>query len=93
MPAFLARARQVIVSRRAGRDDPAGSTDPDFGEAMRHIGNIAEVFAIPSSVVLGFLVPSAAMLALDHPVAILVWLSFPSGFPSSARLCASSSPS
>ena len=77
VPAFLARARQVIVSRRAGRDDPAGATDPDFGEAMRHISNVAEVFAIPAAVAVGYLLPAAAMLALDHPVAILVWLFFP----------------
>ncbi|KAH8880541.1 hypothetical protein GQ53DRAFT_533609 [Thozetella sp. PMI_491] len=77
VPAFLRRARQVIVTRRTGRDVLSDATDPDFGEAMRHLSSVAEVVAIPTAVAVGYFLPSGLMLVLDHPIAIVVWLFFP----------------
>ncbi|KAK3937446.1 hypothetical protein QBC46DRAFT_392679 [Diplogelasinospora grovesii] len=79
IPAFFHRSREIITARKQG--PVAGvqgrATDPTFGEAMRHIGRVAEVVAIPTAVALGYVLPSVLMLVLDKPVPILIWLFFP----------------
>ncbi|KAL2196629.1 hypothetical protein P885DRAFT_78355 [Corynascus similis CBS 632.67] len=82
VPAFLRRARDIIAARSqgAGGGPPrlSGPADPTFGEAMRHLARgAAETVAIPVAVTLGYIVPAALVLVLDHPVAVLVWLFFP----------------
>lgn len=84
LPAFLVRSRQILLARREGSGgarSPGGgmvaATHPDHGEAMRHLGSVAEAVAIPAAVAVGCVLPSVLMLVLDAPVAILVWLLFP----------------
>jgi hypothetical protein len=83
LPAFLVRSRQILAARRegSGARSPGGgmvaATHPDHGEAMRHLGSVAEAVAIPAAVAVGCVVPSILMLVSDAPVAILVWLFFP----------------
>ncbi|KAK4153632.1 hypothetical protein C8A00DRAFT_43450 [Chaetomidium leptoderma] len=78
LPAFFHRSREIIAARRQGAPQlPSGPADPTFGEAMRHLAQVAETVAIPVAVAIGYVVPSLLMLVLDHPVAVMVWLFFP----------------
>ncbi|KAK0638604.1 hypothetical protein B0T16DRAFT_462368 [Cercophora newfieldiana] len=77
LPAFFHRSRAILAARAQGPGELAGPADPNFGEAMRHLTKVAETIAIPVAVALGCVVPSIAMLILDEPVSILVWLFFP----------------
>lgn len=77
LPAFFHRSRAIVKARAQGPGELAGPADPNFGEAMRHLGLVAEAIAIPVAVGVGCIVPSIVMLILDEPVSILVWLFFP----------------
>jgi len=77
LPAFFHRSRAILAARARGPADLAGPSDPNFGEAMRHLSFVAEIVAIPVAIALGCIVPSIVMLILDEPVSILVWLFFP----------------
>jgi hypothetical protein len=50
--------------------------DPDRRET-RCLDDGSQVYAIPISVVLGFVLPSLALLFYTSPVTILIWLFFP----------------
>lgn len=79
-PAFFHRARGILRARRAagGRGEVGVSPrDPDLGWDLRHLRSDAEAVAIPAGVLLGFILPSVLMLALDTPVAVGVWLFSP----------------
>ena len=45
--------------------------------SMLSLNSEAEVYAIPTAVVIGFLVPSVLMLALQGVVSVIAWLFFP----------------
>ncbi|KAM7188948.1 hypothetical protein V8F20_010360 [Naviculisporaceae sp. PSN 640] len=87
IPAFFKRSREIILARRSGITggaDLSGPTDPNFGQAMRHLDKVAEIVAIPLAVGIGYILPSALMVFLPDskndltkPVSILVWLLFP----------------
>ena len=78
IPAFFHRSRAIIAARRRGGPQELPSpADPTFGESMRHLAHVAETVAIPAAVAVGYVVPSLAMLVLDGPVAVLLWLLFP----------------
>ncbi|KAK0609531.1 hypothetical protein B0T17DRAFT_611188 [Bombardia bombarda] len=90
LPAFFHRSKAIVEARRRGATGRelasggggggggGGATDPNFGEAMRHLERAVEVVAIPVGVALGYVVPSVVMLATKgQPLAVLVWLLFP----------------
>ncbi|KAK0716217.1 hypothetical protein B0H67DRAFT_645863 [Lasiosphaeris hirsuta] len=78
IPAFFHRSRAIIAARETSSPSPtAGPSDPNFGESMRHLTQIAETVAIPAAVALGYFVPSLLILLLDSPASIVVWLFFP----------------
>ncbi|KAL2134723.1 hypothetical protein VTI74DRAFT_11043 [Chaetomium olivicolor] len=80
IPAFFHRSREIVAARRGGggaSTQLTGPADPTFGEAMRHLGKVAETVAIPVAVAVGYVVPSLLLLTLDHPATVLVWLFFP----------------
>ncbi|SPN98949.1 uncharacterized protein DNG_01988 [Cephalotrichum gorgonifer] len=85
-PAFFHRARGILRARRAsdagsgaGADEAArvSPLDPNLGQDMRHLRSDAEAVAIPAGVLLGFILPSALMLALGTPLAVGIWLFSP----------------
>ncbi|KAM7212356.1 hypothetical protein V8F06_012261 [Rhypophila decipiens] len=87
IPAFFKRSREIILARRSGITggaDLSGPTDPNFGQAMRHLDKVAEIVAIPLAVGIGYVLPSALMVFLPDnrndltkPISIIVWLLFP----------------
>lgn len=87
IPAFFKRSREIILARRSGISggaDLSGPTDPNFGQAMRHLDEVAEIVAIPVGVGIGYFLPSALMIFLPDnknelakPISIIVWLLFP----------------
>ncbi|MBE3050511.1 hypothetical protein IMZ48_50070 [Candidatus Bathyarchaeota archaeon] len=79
-PAFLRRAREILLARRAAREGGVAALspfDPELGRGLRHLRSDAEAVAIPVAVLLGFIVPSVLMVALGTPVAVGVWLFAP----------------
>lgn len=79
-PAFLRRAREILLARRAAREGGgvgASPLDPELGKGLRHLRSDAEAVAIPVAVLLGFIVPSVLMVALGTPVAVGIWLFAP----------------
>lgn len=82
-PAFLRRAREILLARRQAREAGlcarmgASPLDPALGKGLRRFESDAEAVAIPIGVLLGFIVPSILMVVLRDPVAVAVWLFSP----------------
>lgn len=70
IPAFLHRARSLVEAKESQDDESLDEHD------SRHLPD-SEVIAIPVSIAVGFILPSALMLALNTPTTILIWLFFP----------------
>jgi hypothetical protein len=80
IPAFFHRARSILTARKEadhGVIRDASVKHPSFGSSMRHLTVDAEIVAIPTSVAIGFVLPSVLMLVFDSPATIIVWLFFP----------------
>lgn len=80
-PAFLRRAREILLARREARESGAGlcasPLHPDLGKELRHLEHEAEAVAIPAGVLVGFIVPSVLMVVLGTPTTVAVWLFSP----------------
>jgi hypothetical protein len=80
LPAFFHRSREIVAARKRrqnGAPPLFGPSDPNLGEAMRHLTQAAETVAIPVAVAAGYVVPSVLLLVLDAPWAVALWLFFP----------------
>ena len=82
-PAFLRRAREILLARREAREAALGAgvsaspLDPALGKGLRRFESDAEAVAIPVGVLLGFIGPSILMVVLGGPVTVAVWLFSP----------------
>ncbi|TAQ83388.1 hypothetical protein B7494_g8283 [Chlorociboria aeruginascens] len=93
IPAFIARARRACRVQDSTRSpnlqnqdwaetstnstDEVGERDPNRGSSKRHLHNQVEIYAISISVVIGYVLPSIAMLFIPNPISITAWLFFP----------------
>lgn len=77
VPSFLRRAKDVQAARESARAERLREDDSDVDREVRCLTSQVEAWAIPIAVVVGFVVPSLAMLITNHPVSIAVWLFFP----------------
>ncbi|KAI0129991.1 hypothetical protein BJ170DRAFT_296159 [Xylariales sp. AK1849] len=77
VPSFLKRAKDVQRARESAVAERMREVDSEIDREIRRLSSQVEVWAIPIAVVLGFVVPSVAMLVLNNPVSIAVWLFFP----------------
>lgn len=76
IPAFLHRAKSLYLEKKESEDGGEEERQEEEGQNARHLPD-AEVIAIPISITLGFILPSALMLAFHNPVFIAIWLFFP----------------
>jgi hypothetical protein len=51
--------------------------DPNRGPEKRHLYSHAEIYAIPFSIIIGYMIPSVVMLFSPSPISIAAWLFFP----------------
>ncbi|KAH6611475.1 hypothetical protein Trco_001495 [Trichoderma cornu-damae] len=82
VPAFLHRAKALVLAERAWRDgggEPVAAPDADAANAKEQGRTLpdAEAVAIPIAVAVGYFLPSALMLAYNSPAAVAAWLLFP----------------
>ncbi|KAJ2892190.1 hypothetical protein MKZ38_010144 [Zalerion maritima] len=76
IPSFFHQSKAVLRMREGARNSQEQveveirAQDPNLGSARRHLKVVAEVFAIPISVAIGFVTPSIAMLITNSPIAI-----------------------
>ncbi|KAH6655236.1 hypothetical protein BKA67DRAFT_559964 [Truncatella angustata] len=77
VPSFLLRAKDVQAARESRRAERIREADSDIDRQVRCLSSQVEVWAIPVAVVIGFVVPSVVMLAVNGPISIAVWLFFP----------------
>ncbi|KAF7530999.1 hypothetical protein G7054_g9297 [Neopestalotiopsis clavispora] len=77
IPSFLRRAKDVQAARESARAERLREDDSNLDREVRCLSSQVEAWAIPIAVAVGFVVPSIAMLVLNHPISIAVWLFFP----------------
>ncbi|KAI1810089.1 hypothetical protein GGS20DRAFT_569053 [Poronia punctata] len=84
VPAFLRRAKEIATERetQAVLEDEASRGQGGFDaeervRIERSFLTVAEVYAIPVAVAVGFVLPSVLMLVFKHAVFVVVWLFFP----------------
>jgi len=76
-PRFLSEGNPSSTGQSASSPEVIDARDPNRGSEKRHLHSSAEIYAIPLSIIIGYVVPSAAMLFATSPTSIAIWLFFP----------------
>ena len=76
-PRFLSEGNPSSTGQSASSPEVIDARDPNRGSEKHHLRSSAEIYAIPLSIIIGYVVPCTVMLFATSPTSVAIWLFFP----------------